>query len=80
MAETVHGHDVMQMMIDSNKTYTKESLEKAIIERFGNDTRFYTCSAENMTAAEIIEFLASRGKFDRLGGGFKTNPDKICKH
>lgn len=80
MAEAVHGHDVMQMMIDSKKIYTKESLEDAILERFGADARFFTCSAENMSASEIIEFLASRGKFENQGEGFKTNPEKICKH
>ena len=80
MNKTIHGHDVMQMMIDSDKTYTKESLEKIIIEKFGEDARFYTCSAENMTASEIIDFLDSRGKFEADGVEFKTDPDKICNH
>ena len=63
MGEPIHGHEVMKMMIASNKSYTKESLEQDVVEHFGVDARFYTCSAENMTAKEIVDFLESRGKF-----------------
>lgn len=80
MSEPIHGHEVMQMMIDTDKAYTKESLRAAMIERFGEDARYYTCSAENMTPDELIEFLAARGKFSEESDGFKTDPDKICDH
>ncbi len=80
--ESIHGHEVMEMMISSKESFTKESLEEAIINKFGKDARFYTCSAQNMTASEIIEFLELRGKFmDSDGGeGFQTDPSQICDH
>jgi probable metal-binding protein len=70
----------MQMMIDAGEPYTKDTLRAAIIERFGADTRFYTCSADNMTPDELVAFLEQRGKFVDAGAGFTTDPDKICKH
>ena len=76
----VHGHEVMHMMVRSGKTYTKEMLRKEIIQTFGEDCRFFTCSANNMNADELIEFLAARGKFMSQENGFTTDPEKICKH
>ncbi|VAX36818.1 hypothetical protein MNBD_UNCLBAC01-1322 [hydrothermal vent metagenome] len=80
MSEPIHGHDVMQMMIDSGEDYTRVTLKKAIDEKFGSEARFYTCSAESMTAEMLIDFLEQRGKFIDSGKGFVTDPDKICKH
>ena len=80
MPEQIHGHEVMKMMIDAGQVYTKDTLRAAIAERFGAEARFYTCSAGNMTAEELIAFLAARDKFLDEGEGFKTEPDRICQH
>ncbi len=80
MNKHIHGHDVMQMMLSSGSVFTRESLRSAIHKKFGIDTRFYTCSAENMTADELIDFLNIRGKFLPEDGGFVTNETMICDH
>ena len=80
MPKQVHGHEVMRMMIESGKTYTRDSLRAAIVEAFGEDARFYTCSAEHLTPDEIIAFLRARGKFVEAHDGFKTDADKMCDH
>ena len=80
MSESIHGHEVMEMMVASGKTYTRESLEVEIVEKFGADARFHTCSAENMTAKELVDFLEDRGKFINSDEGFSTDPEKICDH
>ncbi len=84
MAESIHGHEVMEMMMASEKGFTKSSLKKAIYQKFGEAARFHTCSAENMTADELIEFLEAREKFVDAGEdaeqGFTTDPSKICDH
>ena len=36
MSKSVHGHEVMEMMITSKESFTKESLESAIGAKFGN--------------------------------------------
>jgi probable metal-binding protein len=76
----IHGHEVMQMMLDSGSAYTRESLRQAIIDRFGAEARFFTCSAEDLTAEALIEFLAERGKFISSEEGFNTAPAKMCHH
>jgi probable metal-binding protein len=76
----VHGHEVMHMMLDSGVAYTRDSLRQAIIKRFGSETRFFTCSAEGLTADTLIDFLASRGKFIETTDGFTTDPAKVCQH
>lgn len=50
---SIHGHDVLNMMIESGERYTEESLVEAIHARFGEAARFHTCSASEMTAAEL---------------------------
>ena len=80
MTKQIHGHDVMRMMIEDGKVYTRATLRDAIVDRFGEEARFYTCSAQNLTSDELIAFLESRGKFVNEDGGFKTEPEKICEH
>jgi probable metal-binding protein len=78
MPDKIHGHEVMEMMIASGKLYTRDSLRADIIGHFGEAARFYTCSAEGMTADELISFLQTRGKFLDEEGGFKTDKEKMC--
>lgn len=80
MPKLVHGHEVMRMMTASGEVYTKDSLRAAIISQFGDEARFHTCSAENMTPDQLIDFLNARGKFLVEEGGFKTDESKICNH
>lgn len=78
--DSIHGHDVLNMMIASGEQYTHASLEAAIIKRFGAQARFHTCSAAEMTAAELVAFLAAKGKFIAKDDGFTTHESKICRH
>jgi probable metal-binding protein len=74
----IHGHEVMQMMLESGEVYDAVRLEKAIHARFGEAARFCTCSESGMTARQLIQFLAARGKFVPTREGFSTDPTKIC--
>jgi probable metal-binding protein len=78
--EEVHGHEVMRMMVESGESYDEKNLEAAIHAKFGESARFCTCSASGMTASELIEFLAAKGKFVPASTGFSTHPSKICDH
>ena len=57
--EQLHAHEVLHMM--KGNSYSELSLKKAISEKFGEDQRFYTCSAENMDIDELIS-IAKDGK------------------
>ena len=78
--DSIHGHEVLNMMIESGEQYTHASLEAAIKARFGEQARFHTCSAEGMTAGELVAFLAAKGKFIPSEDGFSTDQSKICRH
>jgi probable metal-binding protein len=80
METALHGHDVLDFMIASGASFTRATLETAIHGKFGPDARFHTCSAENMTAAELITFLADRGKFKGPATGFTVAVENICQH
>lgn len=77
---SIHGHEVMEMMISTQERYTKSSLIAAIGQKFGSEARFHTCSKSDMTAAELVDFLEKKGKFIAQDSGFTTNENKICKH
>ena len=78
--EQIHGHEVIQMMLQSGKAYTRASLLTDIVAKFGPDSRFFACSAENLTAEGIIDFLQAKGKFVPCEAGFQTSAELICKH
>ena len=74
----IHGHEVLAMM--EGHYYSEKSLLEAIIEKFGADERFYTCSAENLTAQGLIDFLKEHGKFKPMDGGFTSDTTKVCEN
>ena len=73
-----HGHEVLDMM--QGHSYSEKSLLEAIIEKFGSDERFYTCSADNLTAQELIKFLKEHGKFMPMEEGFTVDKTKVCEN
>jgi len=76
----IHAHEVMHMMLEQDGGFSRESLAHAIIERFGANARFRSCSASGMDVKTVIDFLESRGKFVASDDGFNTAQDKICNH
>lgn len=77
--EQLHAHEVLHMM--EGNSYTEKSLAQAIKERFGEDARFYACSAEGMDVPALIEFLKMKGKFmPTQEDGFTVDISKVCNH
>lgn len=68
-------------MMEGNTYENKESLIKAIIDKFGAEELFYTCSAEDLSAEELVDFLYERNKFRVIENGkFTVNTSQICDH
>ena len=76
----IHAHEVMRMMLELDNDFSRESLSQAIIERFGVDAKFHSCSQAGMDVHAVVGFLESRGKFIARTDGFNTAQDKICNH
>lgn len=73
-----HGHEVLRMM-EGNSYESSEALIAAIVDKFGADERFYTCSASDMDASALVAFFEAKGKFKPTASGFTMNRDKVCK-
>jgi probable metal-binding protein len=78
MSDSIHGHEVLRMMLASGTAYTKANLREEIVRRFGPHARFHTCSAQNLTADELIEFLEQRSKFQKTGDALLPDAARIC--
>lgn len=76
----VHAHRVMEALLLGGQTYSRGGLETAIREEFGTATRFETCSARGMTAAELVHFLIERGKLAGAGDTLGFAPAGACSH
>ena len=76
--EQLHAHEVLHMM--EGNSYSESSLREAIIKKFGEQQRFYTCSAEDMDVDTLIEFLKKKGKFMPVEDGFTVDISKVCNH
>lgn len=75
-----HGHEVLHMM-EGNSYKTKAELVSAIEARFGKSEHFFTCSTTDMTATELVDFLAAKGKFMPVAEShFTVDTSKVCKH
>ena len=80
MIESIHGHDVMHMIADAKRTFSKAGLVSEIHQKFGEIARLHTCSAENMSAGELVDFLIARGKLAGDPLALTLDPAEICQH
>ncbi|MFT3868969.1 MAG: YecH family protein [Nibricoccus sp.] len=80
MNTSIHGHEVIQMMVEAGHPFTFASLREAIVARFGAEARFHTCSADGLTPEGLIEFLGARGKLAPVEGGFVFGAGTPCGH
>ncbi len=80
MSTQIHGHDVLDRLTASGRRFTRDSMVAFIRAEFGPEARFHTCSADGMDAAELVAFLAARGKFAGDETGFAPNPSRVCRH
>ena len=78
MNQSIHGHQVMEMMAETEKTYTKQTLKAEIANSFGENARFHTCMGSDLSADQLIEFLASKGKFVESSEGVKMPEAHLC--
>ncbi len=78
--QSIHGHEVIHMIADADRAFSRTELVAAIAAKFGADARFHTCSAEDLTAEGLVEFLISRGKFFGDERSLALDPSKVCQH
>lgn len=75
---SIHGHMILEMLLDDQKKFTKESLKQEIKKRFGENAIFHACTADNMKFDDLYTFLINRGKILEQNGILKTSRSLIC--
>jgi probable metal-binding protein len=80
MSHSVHGHEVLDLVLSAREPLTLQALEAQVAARFGPSARFHTCSASDLSFHELIEFLQLRGKLVPASGGVAADPSRICAH
>jgi probable metal-binding protein len=76
----IHGHEVLEMMIQTGLSYSNESLKAAIDQKFGSEARFYICSDSGMSASELIDTLWAKDKFTGTPEAYVFDPVNRCDH
>jgi len=80
MSGSIHGHQVMEMMLEQGEPLTPAALKARMQAKFGAEARYHTCSAQNMNADELLIFLENKGKFIHCDTGVTTTAQHICGH
>lgn len=80
MSDTLHGHEVLEWLLGLERPLPLDALAGAIEERFGAETRFHTCSAEGLTARELVALFVRKGKLVPAGEGLAPDRARICDH
>ena len=62
MPASVHGHQVLKLIRETDQPLNKEALLASIQTSFGEATPYHTCSASDLSAEELIELFLSKGK------------------
>lgn len=79
-ASQIHGHEVINLVCSHPEGISTASLTETVAQHFGQDARFYTCSAEGMTLGELLSFLADRNKIELRGDHVFPGGSKTCNH
>jgi probable metal-binding protein len=80
MAATIHGHEILHLIVDADPALTRDRLGQVVERRFGTDCRFHTCSAQGMDLEQLLQFLQDRGKIACVDGTLTADPSRICSH
>lgn len=80
MKQDIHGHMVLNLLLNAEKPLSRSQLEGMIESEFGSDVCFHTCSQQGLTLTELLDFLLSKKKVVELESGLTANPDRICHH
>ncbi|MBO9495441.1 YecH family protein [Thalassotalea sp. G20_0] len=69
--ESVHGHNVLNMIREQEVALSKEALLTAMSAEFGEEARYHTCSAQELTAAELVDQFVGKGKLIETSEGIQ---------
>ena len=78
MNESIHGHRVLEILEGSDNPLSIEQLREVVVDRYGEDARFHTCSSQSMPFEELLVFLSDRNKVFEVNGRIDAAPNRSC--
>jgi probable metal-binding protein len=78
-ATSIHGHDIMHLLIQAHPAMTIRELRAHVQNTHGDHARFHTCSSQGMTLDELLTFLKNRGKITQQGECLIADPARMCQ-
>lgn len=78
MHESIHGHRVLDLISQLEESVTRRELASLITRTFGSGARFHTCSRQDLTPSELLDFLFERGKLSHGEAGVQLETGRIC--
>ncbi|MFC5079022.1 hypothetical protein VTH8203_04658 [Vibrio thalassae] len=78
MTASIHAHQVLNLLRD--KPMTREQLEQTVIEQFGAEAHFRTCSREGFDLDALLVFFVEKQKVIENQGQWELNIERVCSH
>jgi probable metal-binding protein len=78
--QSIHGHEILKLLIDAKDPYTRERLNHEIKEKYGEQARFHACAGSDMTLDGLMEYLSVRGKIQEKNGRLYSSAEQMCSH
>jgi probable metal-binding protein len=79
MSQTVHGHEILERLVSAGGNLALSALRDAATRDYGEDAKYFTCSAQGMSFDELLEFLSQRNKIAVAGDRVTVFVENICK-
>ena len=77
----IHGHEVIALVADAQPPFTLTTLKDAASARWGAQARFHTCSADDLSLAQLLDFLLERAKLVvSADGALSVVAGNVCSH
>jgi len=80
MSQSIHGHEIMQLIHEADPPLTRQTLAAEVVRRYGQDAEFHACAGGGMTLGNLLVFLADRGKVAEIDGVLQTDIGLMCDH
>jgi len=75
-----HGHEIIAIIDACPEGISATALADRVERDFGTGTRFFTCSAEDMSLDELLRFLVERDKIQYRNGLIFSGASPACSH
>jgi probable metal-binding protein len=69
----VHIHNVLDILVETNKPLKEAELTEMISGKFGHDVQFASCADQVFPKEEVVRFLLSKNKITLEGGLIRFN-------